>query len=54
MGSHDPQATGRSPYVTAPGGIVSKYVEGLRVTGSPVLAEDGAIYCFGSKSSEQP
>ena len=44
MGNHDPQATGRSPYPTAGVGIVNKFVEGLRVTGSPVLAEDGTIY----------
>jgi hypothetical protein len=44
MGNHDPQGTCRSPYVAASSGMISKYVEGLRVTGGPVLGEDGTIY----------
>ena len=44
MGNHDAQGTGRSSYVAASSGMISKHVEGLRVTGGPVLGEDGTIY----------
>jgi sugar lactone lactonase YvrE len=51
MGNHDPQATGRSAYVAASSGVVTKHIEGLRVTGGPVLGEDGTIYYQAADST---
>lgn len=44
MGHHDPQSTGRSPYVAMPEGKMGWSKRGFAAWGSPVIGFDGTVY----------